>query len=79
MHNLKNCQRCNKETNTFTGSYFNTEMICTECDEIERLHPLYEEAKRVEFEEVCRGNYNYEGIGLPENYNEFAETIKSKM
>lgn len=77
MYNLKKCDRCHKETNTFTGSYFNTEMICEECDRIERLHPMYEEAKRVELEEVRKGNYNYEGIGLPENYDEFVDYMNS--
>lgn len=77
MLNLKKCDRCHKETNCLTGSYFNTEMLCTECDKIEQLHPLYKEAKRVEMEEVRKGNYNYEGIGLPDDYDEFVKTINS--
>lgn len=58
------CERCSKETNVVTGSWFNTEMICMDCSEAEKKHPKYEEAKERELEEVKKGNYNYEGIGL---------------
>ena len=75
MNNLSRCERCNKETNTFTGSYFNTEMICLECDSLERKHPEYEKAKKLEYEQVLKGNYNYEGIGLPSDYNSFVELM----
>jgi len=36
------------------------------CVSKEQKHPDYERAKRVEFEQVLKGNLNYEGIGLPE-------------
>ena len=48
-----------------TGSYFNTEIICPECDEAEQAHPDYERARAVEGEAVRAGNFNYPGIGLP--------------
>ena len=48
-----------------TGSYFNTQMICTSCDTKERKHPDYDQAVRIETEQVLKGNLNYEGIGLP--------------
>jgi hypothetical protein len=35
--------------------------------EKEKAHPDYEKAYDKEFEEVKAGNYNYEGIGLPED------------
>lgn len=76
MNTLKKCDRCHKETNTFTGSYFNTEMICLECDSLERRHPDYERAKEVERQEVLKCNYNYEGIGLPSDYDDFVKFIK---
>ena len=57
------CERCNKDTNVFSCSWFNTQMICPECQEEEKNHPRYEEAKARELEEVKKGNYNYEGIG----------------
>lgn len=46
------------------------------CNEIEKKHPDYEKAKKVELEEVLKGNYNYEGVGLPENYDKFVSDLK---
>jgi hypothetical protein len=62
---MKKCERCFKENAALTGSMFNTQMICLECEEEERKHPKYEEARKKENEEVKKGNYNYPGIGLP--------------
>lgn len=59
------CERCYKEGSALIGSIFNTQMICLKCEEKEKDHPEYEKAKRLELEEVKKGNYNYEGIGLP--------------
>lgn len=69
------CDRCHKETKITTGSFFNTEMICLDCENIEKHHPDYEEAKRIEHEEVVKGNYNFQGVGLPKDYFEFAENF----
>jgi hypothetical protein len=46
-------------------SMFNTDSICFDCRDIEKQHPLYEEARRIESEAVMRGDYNFPGIGLP--------------
>ncbi len=62
---MRRCERCTNPTHTTTGSYFNTQMICTSCDTKERKHPQYERAVRIETEQVLKGNLNYEGIGLP--------------
>jgi two-component SAPR family response regulator len=59
------CDRCKEEVSTLKGSYFNTEMICLECDSRERAHSMFEMAKKIENEQVKQGNYNFEGIGLP--------------
>ena len=59
------CQRCRKETNMHTMSYFNTQEICVECDEAERKHPEFEKARKAEHDQVGKGNYNFAGIGLP--------------
>ncbi len=60
---MNKCQRCNTETNVTTGSMFNTDMICTKCKKEETQHPRYQEAVRREWEEVQKGNLNFEGIG----------------
>lgn len=57
------CERCTIETNTHTVSMFNTQAICMDCKETEKGHPKYKEACRTEFEEVRKGNFNFEGIG----------------
>jgi len=44
---------------------FNTQMVCLDCIRAEKKLPEYKEARRKEHEEVCKGNYNYEGIGYP--------------
>jgi hypothetical protein len=59
------CDRCNRESNGSTGSYFDTAQICFRCDQVERSHPAFEEARRVESEAVSRGNYNFRGVGAP--------------
>ena len=62
-----NCDRCGLPlTSGRIMSMFNTDCICMECKDKERSHPLYEKAQGKEMEEVKRGNYNYKGIGYPE-------------
>ena len=59
------CERCHQETNIFTMSMFNTQNICMSCKERERKHPMYENAREAERQEILKGNYNYSGIGKP--------------
>ena len=65
MLNSNQCGRCGRQDQMLTGSWFNTQMICPQCQQLETEHPLYEKAKRVENEHCFKGNYNFEGIGLP--------------
>ena len=62
---MMTCDRCRKKTLSTTMSYFNTDTICMECDELERSHPGFKEARRIETEAVASGNYNFPGVGLP--------------
>ena len=57
------CKRCFKQTIVTVCSWFNTDMICLECSNKERLHPDFENAKRKALDAEKNGNYNYEGIG----------------
>ena len=59
------CDRCNSKATTLKGSFFNTDMICLNCNQKEMEHKDYSLAKEKELEEVKNGNYNFEGIGLP--------------
>jgi len=56
------CPRCKKQTNVHIMSMLNTQEICPDCKDAEKLHPRYEEARERERQEVLRGNYNYEGL-----------------
>lgn len=66
MFHNHSCERCNKPTFDSIMSKFNTQMICTECKTIEKAHPSYQRASDAEVSEVRSGNYNFEGIGLPD-------------
>jgi hypothetical protein len=68
-----NCQRCNSDNKITTGSMFNTQMICLKCKEQEIKHDMYEFARKVESDQVKGGNYNYEGIGLPNDLKDYYE------
>jgi hypothetical protein len=59
------CDRCGCETPSSHMSYFNTDTICPACDEKERAHPKYQEAKRAEIAACKRGDFNFPGIGKP--------------
>lgn len=62
------CDRCGcSNNNQTTMSKFNTDVICMPCKEKEILHPEYKNACDVELNEIKKGNYNFEGIGLPES------------
>jgi hypothetical protein len=37
------------------------------CTEKERAHPEFKRARKVELHELSKGNYNFPGIGLPED------------
>lgn len=61
----RTCDRCHEETRIVTRSSFNGDHICPRCDALEREHPLFEEARRVEEEAVLRGNCEFRGVGVP--------------
>ena len=41
---MNNCQRCNQEAKSLTGSRFNTQMICNTCEQKEKQHKDYQKA-----------------------------------
>lgn len=61
------CQRCGKKTSSHTMSWFNTQLICLECSDKERQHPEFFRAVEADHEAMRRGDYNFPGIGYPEN------------
>lgn len=61
------CDRCGKVTNSFTTSMFNLDDLCMDCLAKEQQHPMYKRAKEVEHQHVVDGDYNFPGIGKPNN------------
>lgn len=59
------CERCRKEVNGVAMSMFNIQMICDNCEIKEKNHPDYDKAVIAEMDELKKGNYDFEGIGLP--------------
>lgn len=60
---MSKCDRCGKQTRSSIMSFFNTQMICLECEDAERKDPRYAEARKAELDAIRRGDYNYPGIG----------------
>ena len=58
------CQRCYTKTNCYTMSWYNEQLICTECDQKEHKRKDIKKAKDAEFAAVKSGNRNFKGIGL---------------
>ena len=64
---MNNCDRCHKQSIALTMSYFNTQMICMECDKAEEHRPDYQTARDAERKAVQRGDFNFEGRGYPKD------------
>lgn len=66
---MKNaCDRCGNQNPTTTiMSKFNTDILCPSCKEKETKHPMYKQACDAEIAEVRKGNYNFPGIGKPDD------------
>jgi hypothetical protein len=48
-------------------SMFNTDLICIPCSRKEESHQDYEKARKADLAEIRKGNYNFPGIGKPED------------
>lgn len=64
----KECCRCGKKLVSRTMSMFNEDIICLECKEEERKHPMYKKARDAEKEQIALGNLNYEGLFAGQKY-----------
>jgi len=70
------CERCFKETVTTTMSMFNTDTCCMDCIDVEKMHPDYDKAKKIELDYIRKKDYTFQGIGLPEDYDDFIKQLK---
>lgn len=58
------CHYCDNEMNEFQTSWYEPVYICNKCATFERELPDYQEARRIERQELMKGNTNFPGIGL---------------
>ncbi|WP_182101767.1 hypothetical protein [Niallia taxi] len=58
----KFCDRCNCEMRAYRISWFNGDVICHICQELEEQHPLFTYAKKVKNEEMLKRNRKFKGI-----------------
>jgi cytochrome c-type biogenesis protein CcmH/NrfF len=61
------CDRCKEKTPDHRVSMFNAEMICRECQNLEINHSQFEKARDAILDSISRGDYEFAGIGLPDN------------
>jgi len=59
------CARCLKDVFWTIMSKFNGDIICEECEEVERNHPDFEYALEERRKALERGDFNFRGIGWP--------------
>ncbi len=59
------CGSCGNETFGAVMSMFDDTMICLDCLEKEKAHPMYQTATESELAAVRRGDFNFAGIGVP--------------
>ena len=77
MELYDNCQRCTGKTHGITTmSMFNNDILCMPCKNKEVAHPLYGAAVDMDNNEIKKGNYNFEGMGLPNELKHNAEGIE---
>ncbi len=64
---MRTCDRCQVKTLSTIMSFFNQDVLCMDCKDKEKAHPRYAEAVKAEFEACNSGDYNFPGIGKPED------------
>ena len=60
-------------------SMFNQDWCCEICIGSRKRHPDYNKAREIEREEVIKGNTNYEGVGLPDEYDTWAKEQRLRL
>jgi hypothetical protein len=51
----------------YVMSRFNTDMLCDACEKKEKDHPKYKAARDAEDAAVRAGDYNFPGVGKPDD------------
>lgn len=68
------CDRCSRQMNAFSMSYFNTDLCCFDCLRIEKEHPDYERARTAELRAVQSGDSAFPGVGAPPDLRNASST-----
>lgn len=61
---MTTCDRCSTETRVTIMSKFNRDVLCMPCNKDEKEAPGFAAARKVEFQAVRAGDYNFAGVGL---------------
>lgn len=64
---MTKCDRCNGDAKVSIMSRFNADTLCMACDQQERGRRDYTVAREAEVKAVDAGDYNFPGIGLPDD------------
>lgn len=72
------CPWCGDVSNVTIMSKFCTDIICIHCKDIEKQHPRYKEACDIERQACLNGDYNFEGIGKPNDIQSMCRDAKNK-
>lgn len=77
---IKNCMRCNVDLTKVLHimSFFNEDIICSDCKRVETMHPLFELARSEEITRVRKGEMNYKGIFAGQTYP-FAQAVSDYL
>lgn len=65
------CPRCGGSMQMYSMSYFNRDVICIDCKKEEAGAPNYQAARKADEEALTRGEYNFPGIGLAPEDEEY--------
>ncbi len=66
------CARCGNDLSVSLMSRFNTDVLCMNCEALEREHPAFAAAEETELLAVRSADYNFRGVGLPAGYSNWA-------
>ena len=63
------CDRCKQPpiNSTTIKSMFNQDVLCMGCKDTEKKHPKYKDAHDADNAAIKSGDYNFKGIGKPED------------
>ena len=71
MKQPKICDQCHAPITVSIMSKLNTDILCMDCKDDEKALPSYQAGATAESDAVCRGHYNFPGVGLTQDDRKF--------